>query len=135
MRHRSNSIIAKQKQLLALSGMIVVGAVVVLTLLQVSSVGSGTQASTPTPTYGLNPNATIVLPEMPPVVPPKTVDLAPNVPYEDKPSVIVQHADGSREMFLLAPDEVDTYLKNLSKGDKLSLVIPPPSASMTHEAP
>jgi len=32
-------------------------------------------------------------------------------------------------------DAVDAFLKNLPKGDKLSLVIPPPSASMTHEAP
>jgi hypothetical protein len=72
---------------------------------------------------------------MPTAVIPKITDLAPNIPYEDKPSVVVQHADGSREMFLLAPDAVDAFLKNLPKGDKLSLVIPPPSASMTHEAP
>jgi hypothetical protein len=130
----------KQKYLLALSGVIVIAAVVVLTLLQVHSVRSGPQASTPTPTYGsgtsqLNSNGTNVLPAMPTAVQPKITDLAPNVPYEDKPSVVIQHADGSREMFLLAPDQVDAFLKNLPTGDKLSLVIPPPSASTTHEAP
>ena len=130
----------KQKYLLAFSGMIVIGAVVALALLQVRSVRSGPQASTPTPTYNattsqLNQNSTIVLPAMPTAVIPKITDLAPDIPYEDKPSVVVQHADGSREMFLVAPDEVDTFLKNLPKGDKLSLVIPPPSASITHEAP
>ena len=72
---------------------------------------------------------------MPTAVIPKITNLAPNIPDEDKPSVVVQHADGSREMFLLAPDAVDAFINNLPKGDKLSLVIPPPSASMTHEAP
>jgi hypothetical protein len=72
---------------------------------------------------------------MPTAVQPKITDLAPDIPYEDKPSVVVQHADGSREMFLLAPDLIDAFLKNVPKGDKLSVIIPPPSASLKHEAP
>ena len=125
----------KRKYLFVVGSIAIISAVIVLALIQVNSVHSGPQASTPTPTYVLNPNATIILPEMPTAMIPKITDLAPNIPYEDKPSVVVQHADGSREMFLLAPDAVDAFLKNLPKGDKLSLVIPPPSASMTHEAP
>ena len=125
----------KRKYLFVVGGIAIISAVIVLALIQVNSVPSGPQDSTPTPTYVLNPNAPIILPEMPTAVIPKITNLAPNIPDEDKPSVVVQHADGSREMFLLAPDAVDAFLKNLPKGDKLSLVIPPPSASMTHEAP
>ena len=130
----------KQKYLLILGSVIVIGIVLAVTLAHVRSVRSGPQASTPTPTYGsntshLNPSGTNILPVMPTAVQPKITDLAPNIPYEDKPSVVVQHADGSREMFLLAPDSIDAFLKNVPKGDKLSVIIPPPSASLTHEAP
>jgi hypothetical protein len=125
----------KQKYLLALSGVIVIVAVLLGALIQVRSVRSGPQASTPTPTYGLDPNATIVLPNMPTAVQPKITDLAPDIPYADKPAVVVQHADGSREMFLVAPNAVDAFVKNLPKGDKLGVIFPPPSGRMTHEAP
>ena len=130
----------KRKYLLALSGVIVIAAVVVLTLLQVRSVRSGPQASTPTPAYGSGPsqldsNGANVLPVMPTAVIPKITDLAPNIPYEDKPSVVVQHADGSRERYLLAPDAVDAFIKNLPRGDTFLVDVPPPSLMMTHEAP
>ena len=128
----------KQKYLFALSGVIVIVAVLALTLLQVRSVRSGPQVSTPTPTYGpntslLNPNGENVLPIMPTAIQPKITDLAPNIPYEDKPSVVVQHADGSREMFLVAPDLLDAFLKNLPTGDTLKVIIPPPSMLGPHE--
>src|SRR5690242_18340812 len=114
----------KQKYLLVLSGVIVVAAVVVLTLLQVRSVRSGPQASTPTPPLdGPNLNGPSVLPVRPTAIQPKIVDLAPNIPYEDKPSVVVQHADGSRDRYLLAPEAVDAFVKNLPKGDKLMVRI------------
>jgi len=130
----------KQKYLVALSGMIVAVAVLVLTLIQVRSVRSGPQASTPTPPYSpntsqLNPNGSNILPAMPTAVIPKITDLAPDIPYEDKPSVVVQHADGSRERYLLAPDMLNAFIKNLPKGDKFVGDIPPPSLLMTHEAP
>ena len=130
----------KKKYLLALGGMAGIATVLILALAQVRSVRSGPQASTPTPTYRANPpqlnsNGTNILLAMPTAVQPKITDLAPNIPYEDKPSVVVQHADGSREMFLLAPDMLDGFIKNLPKGDKFLGDIPPPSASMTHEAP
>ena len=126
----------KQKYLFALSGVIVVVALLVLTLIQVRSVRSGPQASTPTPPLdGPNPNAVNLLPAMPTAVQPKITDLAPNIPYEDKPSVVVQHADGSRERYLLAPDMLDAIIKNLPKGDKFLGDIPPASAILTHEAP
>ena len=118
----------KQKYLLVLSGVIVVAAVVVLTLLQVRSVRSGPQASTPTPPLdGPNLNGPSVLPVRPTAIQLKIVDLAPNIPYEDKPSVVVQHADGSRDRYLLAPEAVDAFVKNLPNGDKLMVRIPAPS--------
>jgi len=125
----------KRTYLVVISGVIIITVVIVLPLMQVRSVRSGPQASTPTPTYGLDLNATIVLPNMPTAVQPKITDLAPDIPYEDKPSVIVQHPDGSRERYLLVPDMLDAFIKNLPKGDKFLGDIPPPSASMTHEAP
>ena len=131
----------KRKYLFAVSSVAIIGVVIVLTLLQVRSVRSGPQASTPTPpldelnTSQLNPNGTKVLPVMPTAVQPKITDLAPDIPYEDKPSVVVQHADGSRERYLLAPDMLDAFIKSLPKGDKFVGDIPPPSASMTHEPP
>lgn len=117
----------KRKYAFALASMIVIGTVLVLALIQVRSVRSGPQASTPTPTYGLDPNATIVLPVRPTAIQPTIVDLAPDIPYEDKPSVVVQHPDGSRERFLLAPDAVDDFIKNLPNGDQYEGMIPPPS--------
>jgi len=125
----------KRTFLVVISGVIIITVVIVLPLMQVRSVRSGPQASTPTPTYGLDLNATIVLPNMPTAVQPKITDLAPDIPYEDKPSVIVQHPDGSKERYLLVPDMLDAFIKNLPKGDKFLGDIPPPSASMTHEAP
>src|SRR5215216_6117047 len=130
----------KQKYILALSGMIAVGAAVVLALLQVRSVRSGPQASTPTPIYNadtsqLNQNSTNVLPAMSTAVIPKITDLAPNIPYEDKPSVVVQHADGSRDRYLLAPDMLDTFIKNIPKEDRFVGDVPPPYLLMTHEPP
>jgi len=80
----------KQKYLVALSGMIVAVAVLVLTLIQVRSVRSGPQASTPTPPYSpntsqLNPNdGSNILPAMSTAVIPKITDVAPNVPDEEK---------------------------------------------------
>ena len=106
-----------------------------LTLIQVRSVRSGPQASTPTPTYGFDPNATIVLPAGPTAMQPKITDLAPDIPYEDKPAVVIRHSDGSRERYLLAPDMLDAFIKNLPKGDKFVGDIPPPSLLITHEAP
>jgi len=132
---KKDKIFMKRKALFALVGMIAIVAVLPLALIKVNSVRSGPQASTPTPTYGLNPNGTIVLPIISTAIQPKIVDFAPNVPYKDKPAVVFQHSDGSREMFLLAPDAVDAFLKNLPKGDKLGVIFPPPSARMTHKAP
>lgn len=126
----------KQKYLIILGGVITIVAALALTLAQVRSVRSGPQASTPTPPLdGPNPNGVNVLPVMPTAVRPKITDLAADIPYEDKPSVVVQHADGSREMFLLAPDMLDAFIKNLPKGDKFVGDIPPPSGMLTHEAP
>jgi hypothetical protein len=122
----------KQKYMLALSGVIVIVAVLLVALIQVRSVRSDPQASTPTPTYGLDPNATIVLPIMPTAVQPKITDLTPDIPNEDKAAVVVQHADGSREMFLVAPDLVDQFISQLPKEDKLVQIISPGAIENAH---
>lgn len=125
----------KRTYLLVISGVIIITVVIVLTLMQVRAVRSGLQASTPTPTYGVNMTATIVVPEMPTVEQPKITDLAPDIPYDDKPSVVVEHADGCQERYLLAPDDADAFIKYLPKGDTFLVDVPPPSLMMTHEAP
>ena len=117
----------KRTYLLAISSVVILSVVIVVTLMQVRSVRSGPQASTPTPTYGVDLNVTVMPPAMPTAVQPKITDLAPNIPYEDKPSVVVQHADGSKERYLLAPEMLDAFIKNLPKGDKFLGDIPPPS--------
>jgi len=78
----------KQKYMLALSGVIVIVAVLLVALIQVRSVRSDPQASTPTPTYGLDPNATIVLPIMPTAVRPKITDLAPDIPMRTRQQLL-----------------------------------------------
>jgi hypothetical protein len=126
----------KRTYLVVISSVIIITVVIVLTLLQVRSGRSGPQASTPTPPLdGPNLNSISALPRMPTAVQPKITDLAPDIPYEDKPAVVIRHADGSLEEFLLAPGTVNAFLKNLPKGDKLELKIPPPWAKLTHEAP
>jgi hypothetical protein len=115
----------KKKYLLILGGMFAISVVLILTLLQVRSVRSGPQASTPTPN-ALTPFDPDLLPVMPTAIQPEVVDLAPQIPYEDKPSV-VQHPDGSRTRFLVAPDEIDAFIKKLPAGDKFLGDIPAPS--------
>jgi hypothetical protein len=124
----------KQKYLLALSSVIVIVAVLVLALIQVRSVRSGPQASTPTPLGGpkgpnspqLNPNA------MPSVVPLKETDLSPDVDDNDKGMLIIRHADGSEEAFLIAPDLIDRFISQMPKEDKLVQIISPESIENAH---
>ena len=104
------------------------GGVLALALIQVRSVRSGPQASTPTPPLDrANPDGETTLPARPTAVQPKITDLAPNIPNEDKPAVVIRHTDGSLEEYLLAPGTVNAFLQNLPEGDKLELKIPPPS--------
>ena len=99
--------------------------------MQVRSVRSGPQDSTPTPTY--SPTGGNVLPIRPSVVPPKkTTDLSPSVAYEDKATLIVRDPDGSEEAFLIAPDLIDQVIKQLPKEDKLVQIISPGSIENAH---
>lgn len=122
-----------QRKLFIALGVLI--ASVVALVLTLSQVRSGSQASTPTPTYALTPVNPSLLPAMPTAIQPKVVDLAPNIPYEDKPSVVVQHPDGSRTMFLVAPDVLEAFLENLPEGDVLKLVLAPPSMLGSGEPP
>jgi hypothetical protein len=124
----------KQKILLALGGVIVVIGAIVLALAQVRSVRSGPQALTPTPN-GLTPVDPALVPVRPTAIPPEIVDLAPDIPYEDKPSVVVQHPDGSRTRYLVAPDALDAFIEDLPAGDTLKLVLSPPSILGAPEPP
>lgn len=129
----------KKKYIIVLSIIIVVATVSILTLVQVRSVRSGPQVSTPTPPLDKPPqpnsDSVNILPKMPTAIQPEVVDLAPQVPYEDKPAVVVQHPDGSRTMYLVDPDAIDAFIENLPEGDELKLVISPPSLMRTPEAP
>jgi hypothetical protein len=118
----------KKKYLLGLGGIIAIIAVLVLALTQVHSVRSGSPIQTPTPTYDsqFTPDGTNVL-AWPTTEPPKVTDLSPNVKDIDKVFVLIQHADGSREMFLIVPEEVDAFIKRLPVGDKLLGTYPNPS--------
>ena len=127
----------KQKYMLALSGVIVILAVLVLALTQARSVRSGPQVSIPTPTYSpntsqLNPNGGNVLPVMPSVEPLKETDLSPDMDDNDKGMLIIRHADGSEEAFLIAPDLIDQFISQLPKEDKLVQIISPGSIESAH---
>jgi hypothetical protein len=124
----------KKKYLMILSSIIVIVAVSIIALAQARTVRSEPQLPTPTPN-ALTPIDESVLPVMPTAIQPTVVDLAPDIPYEDKPSVVVQHPDGSRTMFLVAPDMLDAFLENLPKEDTLKLVLAPPSMLGSGEPP
>src|SRR5271157_89550 len=131
----------KKKYMLGLVGILAVVSILILTLIRVYFVRSGPQVTTPTP-FGwpnylqFNPNGTNVLPAMPSVVPPKITDLSPKDSELDKISVIVRHADGSREMYLLGPEiNADNFIKHLPAGDTLINVLPPARLMMEMVAP
>jgi hypothetical protein len=125
----------KRKVLFALVGMIAIVVVLSLALIKVRSVRSGPQVPTRTPTYALTPVDPELLPVMPTAIQPEIVDLAPDIPYEDKPSVVVQHPDGSRTRYLVAPDALDAFIEDLPEGDKFVGDIPPPSILGAPEPP
>jgi hypothetical protein len=64
---------------------------------------------------------------MPTAIQPTVVDLAPYIPYDDKPSVVVQHPDGSLTRFLVTPDALEAFFENLPAADKFLGDIPAPS--------
>ena len=117
--------------LLIISGMIVIGFVGVLVLLQIRTVCSWSQASTPTPS-GLvtaGPFTERYIPSLSEVR-----DLAPKVAVEDKLTIFIRHVDGKREGFLLPTDMADAFLSQLPAGDKVEDIIPPQSL-VGHEPP
>lgn len=120
-----------KKYILIFSSLIGISIVLALTLTKVRSVHSGPQESTPTPS-GLvtaGPSTPIYIPSLP-----KITDLAPKVALTNKVTVIIRHADGEREGFLLTPDMVDAFLNRLPAGDKVDNIIPP-QALVGHEPP
>lgn len=124
----------KQKILLALGGVIAVAGVIVLALAQVRSVRSEPQVPTPTPN-ALTPVDPALIPIRPTAIQPEIVDLAPDIPYEDKPSVVVQHPDGTRTMYLVAPEMLDAFIRDIPDGDRFVGDIPPPSILGAPEPP
>ena len=90
--------------------------------MQVRSVRSGQQASTPTPPLdGPNTSSLIATARMTCLQCQQLCNQGsptPNIPSVDKSSVVVQHADGTRERYLLAPNMLNAFIKNLPKGDK-----------------
>jgi hypothetical protein len=120
-----------KKYILALGSLIGISMVLALTLANVRSVHSGPQESTPTPS-GLvtaGPSTPIYIPSLP-----KITDLAPKIALADKATIIIRHANGEREGFLLTTDMVDAFLNRLPAGDKVDNIIPP-QALVGHEPP
>jgi hypothetical protein len=116
----------EKKLLLALGIIVLTSLALVLTFRQVRSVRSGPQVPTPTPN-ALTPVDPALIPVRPTAIQPEIVDLAPDIPYEDKPSVVVQHPDGSRTRYLVAPDALDAFIQDLPEGDRFLGDISPPS--------
>jgi hypothetical protein len=131
----SNS--TKKRYLLGLGGIITVIAALVFAMTQVRIVRSGSITPTPTPQYHSQfaPNGTNGL-ARPSQTPLKITDLSPNIAFNDKGTVVIQHADGSREGFLVGPDfDIEAFIKQLPAGDKVVAGIPPPSISGFGPAP
>jgi len=124
----------QKKYLWAFGGIAVISVVLILALAQVRSVRSGPPVPTPTPN-ALTPVDPALVPDRPTAIPPEIVDLAPDIPYEDKPSVVVQHPDGSRTRYLVAPDMLDAFINDLPEGDRFVGDISPPSISGGSEPP
>jgi len=120
-----------RKYFLIFSSAGVIVAIFVLLSTYVRSVRSSPQESTPTPSGPVTPGPTvpIYLPSLPPLT-----DLVPEVPLIDKSTIIILHADGEYEGFLLTPDMIDAFLSQLPAGDQLDDIIPPQSL-MGHEPP
>jgi hypothetical protein len=106
-------------------------AIFILLSTYVRSVRSSPQESTPTPSGPVTagPTVPIYLPTLP-----LLTDLAPEVPLPDKTTIIIQHADGEYEAFLLTPDMIEAFLNQLPARDQPHDIIPPQSM-MGHEPP
>jgi hypothetical protein len=65
---------------------------------------------------------------------PEVTDLAPEVATRDKLEIVVQHPDGRRDYYFLAPRTVDTFIDQLPAGDTVVNIIPPASL-VGHEPP
>ncbi|MFZ3069598.1 MAG: hypothetical protein WA110_00530 [Anaerolineaceae bacterium] len=55
------------------------------------------------------------------------VDLAPDISDEDKSTVIVIHADGTKTLYLVSEDKIDNFVQNLAQGDSVLQILPPSS--------
>ena len=76
-----------------------------------------------------DPTIPIFIPSLPPLT-----DQAPEVALTDKTTIIIRHANGEYEAFLLTPDMAEAFLNQLPAGDQLDDIIPPQSM-MGHEPP
>jgi hypothetical protein len=115
------------KFLLIIMGLVAVLVAMTLALTMTASVFSDPHP-TPTPDCFVIDCSKLNLtphPEAPTVVPPEITDLYPDVPYEDKSWVYVQHPDGSKEAFLRPPADVDAFIAQLPVDDTLMFVAAP----------
>lgn len=70
------------------------------------------------------------------IVPARDTDLAPQVPFNDKASVVIRHADCSYEQFLVSKDQLPTFASTyLKPGDSLYAQSAPPAARVHQEPP
>ena len=64
---------------------------------------------------------------------PKVTDLLPNIDDSEKATLVVRHADGSEEIFLIAPDRIDLFIHILPTEDTVIQVISPRATESTPE--
>lgn len=71
-----------------------------------------------------------------PITASKTTDLAPNLPPEEKASIVVLHSNCTIEEFKIAPDKatVDAFIASLPKTDVVIGGAPPQSIAGKHPA-
>lgn len=63
----------------------------------------------------------------------RTTDLAPQLAADHKATAIIRHPDGAYETFLVAPTQVDAFIRNLGRDVLVTLV--PPQSLVRHAPP
>jgi hypothetical protein len=111
----------------AFGAMTLAAALGVFLLAAPGTTAQGTPTRTPTPSgpgpYPLpSPAAGNV------VASSRTIDRAPNRDRRDKATLIVENRDGSRETFLVAPEDVAAFHRDLPQGSRVIIAAPPESS-------
>lgn len=86
-----------------------------------------------TPTPDLSKGPAPIPPDAPPVAKPQYVDLAPSIPDRDKAAIVIRHKDGRIIEYLLPPDRIDSFMRDLDQND--TVVSRVPSLALMEQRP